>query len=112
MSPVGGQSAFVQQSAFAMHVLLQTLFPAAHSQVPPEPVLPTQVSPVTVQLLLLQHVVLGMHEFVVAQTLSPEAHSQVPPVPVLPTQVSPAMAVQLLLSQQVPTVMQELEVPQ
>jgi hypothetical protein len=66
---------------------------------------------VTVQLLLLQHDVLGMHEFVVEHTLSFAGHSQVPPLPVLPTQVSPVTEQSAVL-QHVPTVMQELEAAQ
>jgi hypothetical protein len=45
-------------------------------QLPPGPV---QLSPVTRQSLLVQHVFVGTHELLTVQTLFPEAHPHVPP---------------------------------
>jgi hypothetical protein len=69
-------------------VMVQTEPPLGHRQLPPGPL---QFSPVTRQSLLVQHVLLGMHELLTVQTLSPEAHEHTPPGA---GQVSPVMAAQ------------------
>jgi hypothetical protein len=72
----------------------QTLPPLAHVQLPPGPV---QVWPVIRQSLLVQQVLLAMHELLTEHAFSPD-----PQVHVLPGvgQVEPAMLLQSLLSQQ------------
>jgi len=68
--------------------MVQTEPPLGHRQLPPGP---EQFSPVTRQSLLVQHVLVGMHELLTVQTLSPEAQAQTPPGA---GQVSPVMAAQ------------------
>jgi hypothetical protein len=95
---VPGQSALVQHADCAMHwlkpVVVQTLPPFVHVQLPPGAV---QLWPVTRQSLLLQHVLVGMHALLTVHTLSLAPHVHVPPGV---GHDEPLMAEQSLLLQQ------------
>ena len=62
------QSALVQQVPFGMQLLAagHTREPLAHEHVPPGA--PTHVWPTTVQSLVAQHELVGMHVLALAQT--------------------------------------------
>jgi hypothetical protein len=97
-SVVSGQLATVQHWPAVMHVFVaaQIVSPEGQLHVPPGD---EQVSPVTPQLELSQHVPVVMHDDVppIVQPVLPAGHEQVPPGP---EHVEPAMLVQSVVVQQ------------